>query len=128
MYYDNRKSWNNGIDTAQLVEFLKKKGFHFESKQYEYGCPNERWHNYANDMFCTIMVDYDPFMHIDETDDDICYDTPYYVYVDYVDYWDPVCVTNLDELEEEIRRARELYLRYLYGDDYQDEEEESAAA
>ena len=26
MYYDNRKSWNNGIDTARLVEFLEKKG------------------------------------------------------------------------------------------------------
>ena len=107
MYYKNRKRWDNDITTAQIEKFLIDNGF----KKSQNNSP--RWESYENDFFCDVDLDFDPFMHIDEDDDIICYDTPCYVYFDYVDFNETRCVSNLNELKDKLDYARKLY----YGDD-----------
>lgn len=124
MYYENSKRWNSEIDTAQLIEFLENKGFHKVSE-------DARWLTYENDFYCTVSIDFDPWMHIDETDDDICYEYPCYVYFDYVDY--PYngakSCTGLDDIDEYTKDCRRDYYIDVYGYDPDDDDEiETAAA
>lgn len=115
MYYENRKRWDNDITTAQIEKFLVDNGF---KKSDE----NDRWLSFEDDKFCDVDLDFDPYMHIDEDDDVICYDVPCYVYFDYVDYNDAVCVTDLETLKYHIERCRKMYDRDIWGDLADDDE------
>lgn len=121
MCYEKKKHWNCQISTAQIIEFLESKGFRKSDE-------NDRWLTYENDFYCTVCLDFDPWMHIDETDDDICYEYPCYVYFDYVDfgYNGQKSVSGLDEIEEYLNDCRRDYYIDVYG--YDPDEEETAAA
>lgn len=83
------------IPTEQIVDLLEDKGF---TKTDE----TDRYLDYEKDGL-TVVLDFDPYMYLDETDDEICYEAPVYVVYldrDYHDHYRHV--RNLEELTEVI--------------------------
>lgn len=101
MYYENRKRWDNDITTAQIEKYLLEKGFKKVNDN------NPRWQSFEDpDGHGQIDLDFDPYMHIDEDDDVICYDVPCYAYyTNYYYYDDPRCVTDINDIQYELDRV-----------------------
>lgn len=114
MTTERKKYCGDESSTAQIIDFLLSKGFKqnedFDSVQ-ETGA---RWLtfsivDYVKDMDLDINLDFDPYMHIDETDDDICYDCPVYVQFqdndrcnNFYSFSDPEYITGIKDLEQEV--------------------------
>lgn len=89
------EKWDMSIPTEQIVDLLEDNGF---TKTDE----TDRYLDYEKDGL-TVVLDFDPYMHLDETDDEICYEAPVYVMYQDWDYHDHYhYVRNLEELTEVI--------------------------
>lgn len=109
MIYE-KKNWN-GPETAEIISYLTGKGF----AQTE---ETERYYTFEDENGNEIYFDFDPWMHIDETDDEICYDVPVYGYFRNFRYLDNTYpVENFADIEERLEFVRRRFL------DEEDEED-----
>lgn len=99
--------------TAKIIEFLTAKGFKQNEDFDDVQMNGKRYltfsvYDFAKNIDLDISLDFDPYMHIDETDDEIYYDYP--VYVNYRDndkcsYWffsDPEFIEDFDDLQKQV--------------------------
>ena len=110
MIRENRKYWN-GPETNEIISYLTGKGF---SQTEE----TERYYTFEDESGNEIYFDFDPYMHIDETDDEICYDRPVYAFYrnwDYSDYDTPV--SNFAEFESVLSDVQKYLHRFDEDDD-----------
>lgn len=98
--------------TAKIIEFLTAKGFKQNEDFDDVQMNGKRYltfsvYDFAKNIDLDINLDFDPYMHIDETDDEIYYDCP--VYVNFqnnnCNYWffsDPKFIEDFDDLQIEV--------------------------
>ena len=99
--------------TAKIIEFLTAKGFKQNEDFDDVQMNGKRYltfsvYDFAKNIDLDITLDFDPYMHIDETDDEIYYDCPVYLnFQDMHKYWgcyydDPEFIENFDDLQIEV--------------------------
>lgn len=99
--------------TAKIIEFLTAKGFKQNEDFDDVQMNGKRYltfsvYDFAKNIDLDITLDFDPYMHIDETDDEIYYDCPVYLnFQDMHKYWmcyfnDPEFIENFDDLQKQV--------------------------
>lgn len=101
--------------TAKIIEFLTAKGFKQNENFDDVQMNGKRYltfsiYDFAKNIDLDINLDFDPYMHIDETDDEIFYDCPVYLNFQDLDkyfnswggYNELEFIENFDDLQKQV--------------------------
>lgn len=100
--------------TQEIANYLIEQGFKQNEDFATVQEKNERWLSFslydpANDVDLDINLDFDPYMHIDESDEEIFYNCPVYVqFMDNNKYFDTFGGFNDPEFVEDLEELKSL--------------------